>query len=53
MALVVNLSNLMIKKIETEASDAKSAAGDNEASTASGKGLVTEFLAQESQSSKW
>ena len=55
MALVVSISNLLIKKTEAEASDAKPAT-DNEAVTASdetGKKLVTDFLAKPEHAETW
>jgi len=55
MALVVSISNLLIKKTEAEASEAKAAPGDNEAVTASGetKKVISDFLAKPENAEPW
>lgn len=53
MALVVSISNLLIKRSEAEGD--KGTAGDNEAQTASGdsKKLISDFLAKEQHAGQW
>jgi hypothetical protein len=55
MALVVSVSNLLVKRSEAEGHDDKGAAGDNEAQTASGesKKLISDFLAKERHAGQW
>jgi len=55
MALVISISNSLIKKTEAEAGETKTATADNEAETASKAEpkLFTDFLAKEEHAQEW